>query len=79
MKISKDRLVQIIQEELNEIDREELLATHSAETSIARLEEEISTLEGIIAEKRKEIENFRMNITSGEKTQHDIDRRGVNE
>ncbi len=79
MKISKNRLMQIIAEELNEIDREELLATHNAELSIARLQEEIATLEGIIMEKREQIKNLQVNIDSGEKTQHDIDHRGANE
>ena len=106
MKISIQRLVQIIREELDNVteglsdllnapvfldpesplrqgqhqdDPEELLATHKAELSIARLQEEIASLEDIIMEKREQIKNLQMNIASGKKTQHDIDHRGANE
>tara|TARA_R100000152_G_C6763013_1_gene187367 strand:+ start:391 stop:606 length:216 start_codon:yes stop_codon:yes gene_type:complete len=71
MKISKARLLQIIKEELNEVDREELIATNKAEQEIAMLEEKIQ-------EMQNRIDYLRMNIASGKKTQHDID-RGANE
>ena len=72
MKISKERLVQIIKEELNEVDREEMRASSLAEQEIAMLEEKIQ-------EMQNRIDYLRMNVASGEKTQHDIDSRGTNE
>ena len=86
MKIKKDRLIQIIKEELDDYqvsmaqdDPEEFMSNMRSQGSIAEIDKEISRLRSEISELLKQRENLLMNIDSGDVTFQQSIERGSNE